>query len=123
MRNADNGVVKLKQPIDFRVLEAMSDGRRDKGANIAIRIDEDRMYVNNRLNDLAEYGLFEKIGPAENTGLYQITPKGVAAMELEDGYERGRKWEEAVEACAQRVEIRDPETVTSDCSDLVEDLD
>jgi len=72
--------MKLASPTDFDVLEALSDGKRNTAANIAIEIDRDRAYINTRLPLLADHGLIERIGPSPNSGLYEITPKGRAAL-------------------------------------------
>jgi DNA-binding MarR family transcriptional regulator len=78
--------MKLASPTDFDVLDALSDGRRNTAANIAIEIDRDRAYINTRLPLLAEQGLIERIGPSPNSGLYEITPKGLAALEHREAY-------------------------------------
>lgn len=73
--------MKLASPTDFDVLEALSDGKRNTAANIAIEIDRDRAYINTRLPLLADHGLLERIGPAPNSGLYEITEKGRAVLD------------------------------------------
>ena len=78
--------MKLASPTDFDVLDALSDGRRNTAANIAIEIDRDRAYINTRLPLLADHGLIERIGPSPNSGLYEITPKGKAALKHRDVY-------------------------------------
>lgn len=78
--------MKLAFPTDFDVLEALSDGKRNTAANIAIEIDRDRAYINTRLPVLADHDLIERIGPSENSGLYEITPKGVATLQNRDDY-------------------------------------
>lgn len=78
--------MRLRQPTDFLILEALSDGRRDTGANIAALTETDRGYVNTELRHLADHGLVRKVGPHDNSGLYQITPLGVAAVEKRDLY-------------------------------------
>ncbi len=78
--------MKLAAPTDFDILEAFSDGKRNTAANIAIEIDRDRAYINTRLPILADHGLLERIGPASNSGLYEITPRGRAALEHRSAY-------------------------------------
>jgi len=73
--------VRLVDPTDFQILEALSDGRRNIAANIAIELDKDRAYVNTRLPELEDYGLIERIGPAQNSGLYEITDEGRETLE------------------------------------------
>jgi predicted transcriptional regulator len=78
--------MKLASPTDFDILEALSDGKRNTAANVAIEIDRDRAYINTRLPLLADHGLLERIGPAPNSGLYEITPRGRAALEYRSAY-------------------------------------
>lgn len=78
--------MKLASPTDFDVLDALSDGKRNTAANIAIEIDRDRAYINTRLPLLADHGLIERIGPSPNSGLYEITPMGEAALKHREAY-------------------------------------
>ncbi len=78
--------MKLASPTDFDVLEALSDGKRNTAANIAIEIDRDRAYINTRLPLLEDHGLLERIGPSPNSGLYEITEKGRAVVEHREAY-------------------------------------
>ena len=80
--------MKLASPTDFDVLEALSDGKRNTAANIAIEIDRDRAYINTRLPLLADHGLLDRIGPAPNSGLYEITRKGQLALQHRNAYGR-----------------------------------
>jgi len=80
--------MKLASPTDFNILEALSDGKRNTAANLAIEIDRDRAYINTRLPILADYGLIDRIGPAENSGLYEITERGLAALAHREAYEK-----------------------------------
>ena len=68
--------MRLVDPTDFQILEALSDGQRNIAANLAIELDKDRAYLNTRLPELEDYGLIERIGPAQNSGLYEITGEG-----------------------------------------------
>lgn len=78
--------MRLASPTDFDILEALSDGKRNTAANIAIEIDRDRPYINTRLPILADHALIERIGPAPKSGLYEITAKGKAVVEHRDVY-------------------------------------
>lgn len=78
--------MKLASPTDFDILEAFSDGKRNTAVNIALEIDRDRAYINTRLPILADHGLLERIGPAPNSGLYEITPRGQAVLKHRDTY-------------------------------------
>lgn len=110
MSIAENRPVKLTRPTDFVILDALSDGWPDVGANISQRIDKDRQYVNTRLTHLEDYGLVERLGPAENTGLYRITPRGVAALKLRDRYDSDG-FDDRVDRRAERIDIQPPEIV------------
>lgn len=66
---------------DFKILEALADGERNIAANIALEIDADRGYINNRFSYLLSRDLVQRVGPKERSGLYQITEKGEVAVE------------------------------------------
>ena len=68
--------MKLVEPTDIELLEALADGKRNVAANLAIELDKDRAYVNTRLPQLEAYELLDRVGPAPKSGLYEITPKG-----------------------------------------------
>ena len=78
--------MRLVQPTDFEILDALSDGRRNTAANIAHLIDRNRGYINTRLPILADYRLVSRVGPAPNSGLYEITARGRAALQHRDQY-------------------------------------
>jgi DNA-binding MarR family transcriptional regulator len=79
--------LRLVRPTDFQILAAFRDHGRNVAPNIAAHLDRDKGYINTRLPQLADYGLLERIGPSENAGLYEITDRGRAALELRDEYE------------------------------------
>lgn len=78
--------MKLTEPTDFDILEALDQYGRNVAANIAIRIDRDRAYINTRMPLLDDYGLVESIGPAPNAGLYQLTDRGQAVLNNREQY-------------------------------------
>ncbi|MFB6114306.1 MAG: ArsR family transcriptional regulator [Halodesulfurarchaeum sp.] len=78
--------MKLAVPTDFEILEALSDGNRNTAANLSYILDKDRSYINTRLPVLADYGLVERIGPAPNSGLYEITDKGLLVLDNREKY-------------------------------------
>ncbi|MFC6824127.1 ArsR family transcriptional regulator [Halopelagius fulvigenes] len=78
--------MKLAVPTDFDILDALSDGRRNTAVNLSYVLDKNRSYINTRLPILADYGLVERVGPAPNSGLYEITEKGRVVVELRDKY-------------------------------------
>ena len=78
--------MKLVTPTDFEILSSLSDGKRNNAVNIAHELDRDRAYINTRLPVLKDYGLVETVGPAPNSGLYEITAKGKVAAENQSAY-------------------------------------
>ena len=78
--------MRLVTPTDFEILSALSDGKRNNAVNIAVTLDKNRAYINTRLPILLDYGLVDRVGPADNSGLYVITEKGRAALTHRDAY-------------------------------------
>ena len=101
--------IRLTQPTDFLILDLLSDGKRDTGSNVAKRIDKNRSYINTRLPVLADYDLIDKIGPHESSGLYQITPLGVAAVQKQALYDQDQEqFDAAIRELAADIEIEGP---------------
>jgi len=80
--------MRLSTPVDFEILNALSNGRRNTAANLSKIIDRSRSYINTRLPVLADYGLVTRIGPATNSGPYEITDKGLVAAANQEAYAR-----------------------------------
>lgn len=100
---------RLVQPTDFQLLAALADGYRDTASNLAVRIEKDRNYVNTRLPALADADLIQRIGPNEHSGLYQITPRGVVAVQHQSIYETDRdRFEALLDQRASAVTIEPP---------------
>jgi len=78
--------MKLVVPTDFDILAAFDAHGRNVAANLALHLDRDRAYVNTRLPELEDRGLLEKIGPAPNAGLYELTDRGRAVLEHREQY-------------------------------------
>ncbi len=78
--------MKLRQPTDFLILEALQLYGRNVAPNLAAHIDKSRKNINTRLPVLLDYGLVDKIGPSDNSGLYEVTEKGVVVLQLRDAY-------------------------------------
>jgi len=89
--------VKLQRPTDFLILEVLAEKGRNVAPNIALEIDKSRSHVNVRLPVLADYGLVQKVGPAESSGLYEITEKGEAVLVLREEYDSSSAFEQLVE--------------------------
>lgn len=78
--------VRLRRPTDFLILEALHSYGRNVAPNLALITSKSRKNVNNRLPVLADYGLVMKIGPAERSGLYEITERGRVALRMREEY-------------------------------------
>ncbi|RLM56528.1 MarR family transcriptional regulator [Halobellus sp. Atlit-31R] len=72
--------LELVEPTDFEVLAYLAREGRNNAVNLAAALDRDRGYMNTRLGTLAEYGCVERVGPAANSGLYEVTERGRAAL-------------------------------------------
>ena len=104
--------IRLTQPTDFQILDTLSDGKRDTASNVAKRIDKNRSYINTRLPVLADYDLIKKIGPHESSGLYQITPLGVAAVEKQALYDQDQdQFDAVIRELAADIEIEGPTVI------------
>ena len=91
--------MKLAVPTDFDILDALSDGKRNTAVNLSYELDKNRSYINTRLPILADYELVTRVGPAPNSGLYEITEKGRVALSYRDKYrEEGVDFDELVES-------------------------
>ncbi|WP_439027030.1 winged helix-turn-helix transcriptional regulator [Haloarchaeobius sp. DT45] len=79
--------MRLRQPTDFLILEALQAQGRNVATNLAHHTGKSRKNINSRLPVLADYKLVEKIGPADRSGLYEITKKGKIALMYQDQYD------------------------------------
>ena len=68
---------------DHKILMELRDGKRNVAVNLAQEIDADRSYLNTRLSLLNQFGLIEKVGPADNSGLYEITAAGLDEITID----------------------------------------
>jgi len=78
--------MELLNRTDFKILEVLADGKRNNAANVAVEIDANRSYLNTRFSYLLNEDLVERIGPHEESGLYEITPKGQVVVEHQEAY-------------------------------------
>ena len=76
----------LNQPVDFRILEALHSYGRNVGPNIARIADLDAERVQDRLVVLSDDDLVSMIGPADESGLFELTDRGRIALRLRDEY-------------------------------------
>ena len=79
--------MRLVRPTDFLILEALDEHGRNIAPNLSEHIGKKRDNINNRLPVLEDYGLVEKIGPADHSGLYEITELGRVAVEHREMYD------------------------------------
>ena len=89
--------MKLRQPTDFLVLEELEDKGRNVATNLAAHTGKSRKNINTRLPVLQDYSLVRKIGPAERSGLYEITSLGKAALVYQDQYDEVDDFEGLIE--------------------------
>ena len=104
--------MKLRQPTDFLILEALEDKGRNVATNLASHTGKSRKNINTRLPVLEDYGLVRKIGPAERSGLYEITSTGKAALVYQDQYDEADDFEALIEGPTASADT-DGETQTS----------
>lgn len=71
---------------DFKILNVLASGKRNVAANVALEIDVDRGYINTRFGYLLSEDLVERVGPKEQSGLYEITAKGQVAVKHKEVY-------------------------------------
>ncbi|MFW6383969.1 MAG: ArsR family transcriptional regulator [Halodesulfurarchaeum sp.] len=74
--------MRLTDPTDFQILDELADGKRNNAANLSFELGKDRSYINTRLPVLADYDLLERVGPSPNSGLYEITDRGLAVLDI-----------------------------------------
>lgn len=89
--------MRLRRPTDFLILEALHSYGRNVAPNLAVITGKSRKNVNNRLPVLADYGLVMKIGPADRSGLYEITERGRVALRMRDEYENTQNFDALVD--------------------------
>lgn len=78
----------VRLPTDLNILSKMADGKRQTSTNLASILDRDRGYITNRLSFLREEGYLQDPGPADNSRMSEITPKGRVAVFRKDKFVR-----------------------------------
>lgn len=73
-------------PTSFQVLRVLNDRKRQTAPNLAEILDKDSRYMSNQLNDLAGQGLVRRVGPSDNSKMFEITERGQIAIEYADEY-------------------------------------
>lgn len=89
--------MKIRQPTDFLILESLEEKGRNVATNLAEHTGKSRKNINTRLPVLEDYGLVRKIGPAERSGLYEITSMGKAALVYREQYDDVDDFESLIE--------------------------
>ncbi|AFZ74519.1 winged helix-turn-helix domain-containing protein [Natronobacterium gregoryi] len=111
--------MKLRQPTDFLILEELEDKGRNVATNLASHTGKSRKNINTRLPVLEDYGLVRKIGPAERSGLYEITSDGKAALLYQGQYEQVDNFEDLIDGPAAATD--DPQASFARGEDQTED--
>lgn len=116
--------VLLTPGVDFEILREYGDGHRNVPVNVGEALTDedgeqrwDTGYIRTRHRQLRGQRLLRRVGPSENSGLYEITERGYAALMLEDEYDESYEFEERVSECAQAVEIKPPRIELIDTSE------
>jgi predicted transcriptional regulator len=78
--------MRLVDPTDYDILGILENGKRNTAANIAAELERNRGYINTRLPVLKDFGLVDRVGPVERSGLYAITKKGEDVVENPESY-------------------------------------
>lgn len=84
VRNMFDTRMKIR-PVDFSILARLLEGR-NVASNLHRELDVTHQYVNERLAQMEDYGLIDRIGPSETSGLYEITELGRIALEHREDY-------------------------------------
>lgn len=85
--DVERETVRLVWETDFLILEALKEHGRNVAPNLEKHTGKDRKNINNRLPDLQDYGLVEKIGPSKRSGLYELTELGETVLQLKPYYQ------------------------------------
>ncbi|OIB56205.1 hypothetical protein BBD46_19585 [Natrialba sp. SSL1] len=86
--------MKLRQPTDFLILEALEETGRNVATNLAHHTNKSRQNINTRLPVLSDYELVQKVGPADRSGLYEITSLGKRALRYREQYDENENFED-----------------------------
>lgn len=73
--------MRLTHPTDYAILQALDEHGRNTAVNLSILINQDRQYINSELSKLRGTDLVKQIGPAKNSGLYEVTEEGIQVVE------------------------------------------
>lgn len=62
---------------------------------------------------MRDYGLVHKIGPAERSGLYEITPRGKAVLTHQDQYDESDEFDALIDEATTDIATQDDTTPAS----------
>lgn len=100
--------MKLRQPTDFLILEALEETGRNVAPNLASHTEKSRKNINTRLPVLEDYGLVAKVGPADRSGLYEVTKLGKAALIHREEYETADDFDALIEGSSHTTDGETP---------------
>lgn len=103
--------MKLRRPTDFLILHALEMNGRNVATNLAELTGKSRNNINTRLPVLDDYDLVQKIGPAERSGLYEITDKGERALVYADRYDDVDDFERLLQQPTAKERSEAPDTI------------
>ncbi|WP_254862646.1 winged helix-turn-helix transcriptional regulator [Halovivax gelatinilyticus] len=113
--------MKLRQPTDFLILEALEAEGRNVATNLASHTGKSRKNINTRLPVLEDYGLVDKIGPAKRSGLYEITTLGKTALVYQDQYDEVDDFESLIDGPATSTNAETPQASFARGEDSAQD--
>lgn len=90
-KSGEEEIQPLVLPTDKQILSLLSSGKRQTPKNVAAHLGEetDPSYMSNRLRTLEKRGYVHSPGPANRSGMYEITSWGRLAAHRIDKYNRG----------------------------------
>lgn len=100
--------MKLRHPTDFLILNALFTHGRNVATNLAELTGKSRKNINSRLPVLADYGLVDKVGPVDHSGLYEISPLGERALAFADQYGQVDDFERLLESPPSGTDAEPP---------------
>lgn len=81
-----NERMKLVVPTSFQILRILDSRARQTAPNLAALLDRETSYMSNQLSDLAAQGLVRKVGPSDNSSMYEITSRGQLVLRYAPDY-------------------------------------
>lgn len=90
-QNEETDIQPLVLPTDKQILTLLANGKRQTPKNVAVHLGEDTdpSYMSGRLRTLEKRGYVYSPGPADRSGMYEITSWGQIAANRIKKYNRG----------------------------------